>query len=1697
MADDYEYHPVVLASDVTDMQAGTLARISDAAQFGAPAAAISGALSIWNTVLDYSGQEALDVEQTIRQYDEQAGDYYAEHKDAADITGFVAASLLPGSLGMKGLQLARTGNVLGATSRALALPSTRRAHYLREALKEVGEDGGIIPNLLSAKRRKQLGWDVAENALQGLSAELAIAATMHDSSVFDGDTYGDFGWNIALGTVLGGGIGAGLGALTSGGILKRAGSEVEKRLRLSDTVFDPKNLDLLKGTEAWLMSKSMTELLDDAGTLKYGYKFDGKAQEIDLDLSSVSAAARERATKLGTSNLQLKFNQLAEGNASVGQAYYDFIKDAGSSLKAAGKSDDEVLQTLHGWLANVKAVRSLDLEKTALDARSFYVDLHPTGATDAEKVANIFSLKRKPTAKDRYYLADDIAQSDVVIKDIADFGGTSIAKTFKANPDVDMLRLMDGTIRVNPNSAKVLKNSELPTEYRQFVDLETGTLASETVPRFGDIIGAKGAKIASEFVEAGGKTFRQAAYVPYASVADPLNAGARYAWASGLEPAALIRLTGNRINTDDLPVLARLIELQPQIAEDTLRKMKFIDNGQERVFDDYVSLQQLLDTKRYELLQKDLAEWATVSGKGSVPDVRVFAAKLNTSADWVETAIARGFRAPGPKEVSSKVFTTEEAMRPKSAEVVWDFRRLGANDTPEHAYMMNMGPMHLMSKQLAATYQLKMAEVHSRQAAASVLGEYDELFMTADKLLARETNSQGAGASLLGASNAGYGERAKLFVQDTGKNVALASQAQADSVVNSLASQINAIRDTPRAAAELGILTTALRKSPHRFQFDTVAGSKRIVSQEAVSTARRLKLTIDEAVEYLNKQDVNFPHSFTIQSDGVVDFLKQATKINDTRQAKTVTLANAMGVTKTHNAGTIYVPPVNTVKYPYHAFVRSKEKVGLASDVTMITAKNEEQLRELAGQVGDDFDVLFDRNTEKYFKAKGEYDYQMTLNESSVNSTLARKGKLADFFPETRAENVLQDWVEFQVKQEERLIRTAVQVKNRRFFSEMQGLSEQYRQVSESVTRGIGSRFKSKVADPYGDYIKTALNVSKQQEFPLLDSLNDFVDKIGMKAGDAIAKGFRDAQAGLLPWEDANKIMKDYGMGGMYNNAETYLVANERYPRNVIRETVQKANLFLATTLLRLDFANSLLNIISTPIMLGTEMQSIKGLIAGDAALAGKLAELQSIKVPGRNVRAPSTTKLIAESIGDFFGPEKNKLLARYRDIGAVKDVSQLYHEVLDDLAYHPGSKIPEWKSRVDAAVEKGAKLTGNTLAEDFTRFVSANVMKKLSDPIVQARKMTIREQNAYISTFVNRVQGNYVTSQRPVVFQGTTGAAISLFQTYAFNVLQQLHRHVQAGDKKTAAMFAGLQGSVFGLNGLPFFDAANTYIIGSAVANNPEHHDAYSVLPGMNKELGDWMLYGTASAFPLFTGSMPALYTRGDINPRHPTLVPTNIEDVPAVAASIKLVDTLTGFYKNVAGGADMSDAGLQALMHQGLNRPLAGFAQLMAGYSTTNSGALVSASNDLATNSWLMNMKDRVVDYNGVPRLMGARPMDEAVALNQLYRNKTYEALDRARIERLGQVVKSKLRANRAPEVEEMEDFMLRYTRAGGDVQNFSKAMQRWSRDANTSVVNQTMQRANSPYANKLKTIMGGEPLADFRNQDQAPQADSEYVE
>ena len=395
-----------------------------------------------------------------------------------------------------------------------------------------------------------------------------------------------------------------------------------------------------------------------------------------------------------------------------------------------------------------------------------------------------------------------------------------------------------------------------------------------------------------------------------------------------------------------------------------------------------------------------------------------------------------------------------------------------------------------------------------------------------------------------------------------------------------------------------------------------------------------------------------------------------------------------------------------------------------------------------------------------------------------------------------------------------------------------------------------------------------------------------------------------------------------------------------------------------------------------------------------------------------------------------------------------------------------------KYSAMVEKWVEKGGKWTFNDYAEDTTRYVTSHVMWQMTEPAVLAGKMSVQEQNAYISIFTNRVQGNYLASQRPIMFQGTLGSAVGLFQTYQFNLFQQLFRHIENRDLKTLAVMGGLQGTIFGLNGLPMFDAINTQLIGNASINE-KHADAYSyAVQAAGKPIGDWLMYGTASAFPLFSEQAPALWTRGDLNPRSAFILPVSPMDVPAVQGSLKVATALINTGKQILQGADVSTALLHGLEHNGLNRPLAGLAQVLKGNATTAKGDLISAAAD-----W-----DSI---STASRILGAKPMDESIALTQMYRSSAYQAVDKLRVDQLGTQIKNKIRSGDEITSEDWLDFQGKYAASGGRIQGFTQAVQRWDKAANVSVVNSLMKHTQTTAGQRMVEIMGGDPLQDYRNQ------------
>lgn len=1000
------------------------------------------------------------------------------------------------------------------------------------------------------------------------------------------------------------------------------------------------------------------------------------------------------------------------------------------------------------------------------------------------------------------------------------------------------------------------------------------------------------------------------------------------------------------------------------------------------------------------------------------------------------------------------------------------------------------GPAFGADAMLAHEYEIQMRTLHANNAVKSVMGSFADALMPNSPKLAKTIDSLGSGPTTWSSANAGYSERErnKLWAQHTGTVTRAEKARLRDEVSGALRPYMQAISRDPVAAAELSMVTTAVRRTdaPYYQMTSSVGNETRstFVTQavkDLVDKGEELQAAIAK-ISAAGQQA-----SLPIKSRAVEDFLVQHMRLNAQTQDKLATLHSALGLGKRYDPQRLYIPPIDTQRYPYVAFVKQKAGVGASNEVAMITAKSADQLRQLMSQVDTKaFNVYDKTDVKNFFEAKGAYDYSQAFNDSRVSNALRKEGKLGDFFPETRGELVLADFGRFHTNQQDHLVNTAVQTQYAELFGQLKYLSDDYTRAETSIARGRIGTLLRKVEDPYGDIIKTALDMQKMGEFPLLDSLNEFVDIAGRKVYNIAMQAWRRADAGMIPYEQANEMATRYGLGSVadpiYKNAHTYQVANEIPDKNAIALVSSKMNRIMANMGLRLDFANSLVNILSTPIMLGMEHSAIKNMAKKDPEVAGALAALYSTDVPGQNMKVPSYSKLMFNAIGNYF-KDDGRLMARYKPIAGLDETLQDHKMMLDEMAPAQWKTWDVLNKTADKWVDKAAVMTGNTFSEKFTRFISADVMRQQTDILENAGMLSRQEADAYIMTFTNRVQGNYVQSQRPLLFQGTAGRSISLFQTYMFNVAQQLLRHVGDRNGKAVLTFGALQSSIYGLQGLPYFEAVNSTLI-AGLGSNPERKDAYSELTKANDDVGKWLLYGTASALPLFDGQGPALYTRGDLNPRTLIGLPTSPMDIPAVSGVTRLVGTIKQFASSVRKEGDVENAMLLALEHQGLSRPLAGFAQLVSGRQTTSKGSLISAASDLNVTAEMSGLFPGTSLVDAAVRLSGAKPLDTSIAINQMYRSAQYTLEDQQRIESLGQAVKTRLYNNQVPTDEELQVFLEKYVASGGAQKNFSKAMQRWMKDANQSVVNQTADKLSNKYAQRLQVMLGGEELLDYRN-------------
>ena len=916
----------------------------------------------------------------------------------------------------------------------------------------------------------------------------------------------------------------------------------------------------------------------------------------------------------------------------------------------------------------------------------------------------------------------------------------------------------------------------------------------------------------------------------------------------------------------------------------------------------------------------------------------------------------------------------------------------------------------------------------------------------------KEAFKEDVGATLLRTASSTDGLAAKF--EYIGKQEDNVTRTRTKGFDEDVLNAAVAVRNNKAAAIEFEALNQEANRTVRKYIPVTHEGKGYLIDSGVDLT------TTDLASLIKNPTSVKFQEGaravMRVENEESFNLIRAHIKHNDELLKSYVAIGRARGEQVGHleaNIGTFYGIKPDPKKYSHIAFVKDNDLVeGAAGQMTMIHASSAQELETLMNSVrnaGSRFEVFDKRSTEIFHQLAADYDRSKTLWRTSVDSTLASKGINSKFFQATDANAIVDDFIGFHRAAIANRTRSEFAAYYQEAFTTLRGLGEEYARTSGSkYGTAIETWLDTKDKNPAFDYIKTALNISKRGEYPVWDGFNTLLSQSFSRAWNGLSNILREAPTSES-LAAASKELEKYGAKTAYNDAALEIFRNHRAGGAELTKFVSTVNGALGFLALRMDPLNALNNVIGSNVLLSSNMRSqLKNL---------KLEGIGEILSPG---------KMVFEAQQEFFSAARPGM-DRYVKLGIVpqKDVSVI-QQLLDDAAItgrETASELGARRSRIAEATTKlmkGAeKWSGNLMAEANTRYVSARVAEKIGT----AKGLAGTELDVFINGFVNRVNGNLLASQRPALFQGPLGQAIGLFQSYQFNMMQNLLRNVADGEGKTVAMMMGMQTTLYGAKSLPGFDYINNSVIGMA-SGNKEHRDLFDATYGaLGKSGAEALLYGLPSNL-LGAG----IFSRGDTNPRNLTIIPTSLTEIPVIGASLQMYKNGVDTARNIAGGAGVVNSLIAGIEHNGVSRPLAGAAAVARAFtteggqsfSTTGKGTPIGYSD--------------LVSWASAIRMAGGKPFDEAIANDKIYRIGYYSSADKARMLDAAETAKVAFAGNPGAQVDAVLET---YLAAGGRQQTFNQWAMKQMLSANTSTTEQMIARLKTEKSQKIQQLLGGE--------------------
>lgn len=1617
--------------------------------------------------------------------------YYQQNTGLVEGLGLVAGSFLPGLGAVKILKLAQAGSFGERIAASTGLLSRISSGAMEAATADAAGNvtGTSLFGLNTISKAKTILYGAGDQALQGAVFQTAALATMKASPLLDENTIGDNVKSViesAAGFgLLGGGV-EGLGKL----------AQINRSVRAADLAS--------KGAEI-SGSQGLGNLTPGDRIVKSFEGLDTAAQPTGgaTDLTPLQARKLQYNTQATDVEISKALSTAAGGDKDVASAVQNFLNQGRNS----GALDSDAVQNLMGQLTKIgrhgdTSIASqpnnaffLPLKVDVADIPSIQASdiLHPNATSAANPLGRAYSLT-DPLVQPVIARATDTVGVPGSLQ-VPKFAGAQDAYNQGADIYIDA----KGNMHVNssatafaeaplPGTSRTLSVAErqqyltqgtLPADSKPLnavgttLNLKTGTLFGESpLPVVGDI--ARPVATGSG-LQVGEKFFPQKTGIDFSTVTNPMDANARYQWflQKGVQDSTPIQ-------SNDLPALEQLYRQKTVQEQATSKSGVAATPGAPQLFADTGTpipdasanlLQHIADTKQTMMAQL-IADGKNTDEIGHL---------LNAP----DAGMSNMFASTDPAQLIRDTAGDADINHVRLAYDIGTTRN-------------NQGDL-LRGAQMTS-YRLQLAEQARNDAVGNYLAKQfgGTAGVDTTQLVSRlqftkdvgDANLLGAGPGLFTNANAEYGTLAQQ-AERIGATAGQLKTIQKSQIADTLASSANALRSDPEAAAEVGAFTAARHSTGENYVLldDTTAAANGLGKNTVVLQGAR---QVDSATGAITIDRNYIPPGFATGgtpgnqlqtyynlSDKALAWEQANQTLRNARNDLRSQFELSQGIKKPgYDPDVLYAPPINTQRYPFLAFVRQRPGTALGeSGASVITARSAEELQGKISLLGPEYEAITKADVANFKAAQGEYEYNRNFNNSKTNAELQRKGILNNIVPESRAANIINDAASHHIGMNTKLLEDHIELHNAPTVAQLSDMGSRFTNTNTSFFGKILPGLQDTKSNPYQSYIDTMLNRSTGGS-PLWQATQEKLEQYGNSAFNAVQQGFGAMAKGLIKPEEAAAIAEKFGLGNPYGTgiqaAQRYYggLANALPNTNVLSKFVGTANSALGATVIRLDAMQQLIHAVTTPIMSAMEYAGATG------GRAAGLTDLLSVTSPN-GVQVPGFSRVMFRAIRNYFGPDSEALQKSYQAVGLTRDELQVHRQLIDQLTL-PNGPLSQtgWAQKIDSATQLGQKLVGTNFVNRWNHFMAADIGRQLAE----AQGLSGQEALDTIGTFVNRTLGNFAAGQRAQIFNGPVGQAIGLFQSYQMNMMQQLFRHVGNGDAKAVAIGAAMQSSIFGLSSLPGFHALNQLV--ASQPGNTSHGDLFS---GLHQMLGDktanYLLYGGLSNV---LGS--ALYSRGDLNPRRASILPTDPMQFPAVAAGVRTYDLISQLTQQLSSGASVPSSLLLAAEHNGLSRPLAGLSELIQGFSTNPKGDMIATLQDPANQG--SGTSQNVAGYSdmfslaNMSRLLGARPLDEAIGMDTLYQSNAMKTLDRARLEELGEAAKVSLRNGGQLAPDQVQQMLGSYARAGGNQVNFSSWLLGEAKNANTSVVNKAFGVLGSPRNQTVQQKMGGVPLPDYQN-------------